>query len=460
MAAKVSEFFEPTIDLRYSMLTNKVVIDSSNAQYNIMRYNPNTGSVNGSYNSAGMGEVYFQISNSTDYIDLLGLSLMVTGHAETSLGVHIDPDTCFIPWNTASALIDTIRIRINGASEPIEVYSSPGMYSYANLFRTLNEWSSTAIEGRSDIFFTPCMEEDCMQAGAGVTDDAVSIERSNRWLSTDDNITHCTKLLPLTYLFSSLGSCPGFLKANKVELFVNFKKQDNILFQKTADLSTNLYIIEDTQLIFQNTGQSPFQNALNLQDSLKNETQKLCFEYYDTMSFNYLNSTTMYQNNLLNAQSVIAAFPATILPKCINKYNFTLNNITNVSATLGGKPITATPVQCDILYPQKNTELYNLYLQLTKNHSIKFPPSLQFETAYGASVNGTVSDMTYNLFCFPFQQAMTPVLSEARDLKIYLTQSATGSADNYNVNCSAIICIIRTQTFEICADGTIIKTFQ
>lgn len=440
-----------------NILNQQINIDGSNVRILSERRTPQTGS-NGA-TGFNTRQTYFNITSSSDLRSYIpGFNFLVKGHAENELHQPVDPATVGIPWDSMGALISNLQIRINGAANPIEQYAN-NRFDTSHFVRMIMEMSRTQIEGMDDVFFAPCFEED---AESTTTFSLECQARSLRWLATSGggNIEYHSVNWPFPVL-CSFAAIPAQWAINQLEVFIDWKSPETVLFKKTADPHTNSYIVDDIQLIVDRTQMSMFQSALELkQDVSAKNTQRVMYRYYDTLETTYTGGATIYQNGITNLEAVVLMFPHTVLSTGVNPLQFCANSLSAISAVYSGISVPQQPIQVDVANKLRNSELYYHYKKCCKKEfTTNFVPALPYTTSYGNALN-PADDACYFLYCFCFNNGIAPRLSDSSEVRVITSQTSTSNPAIDSTNCKCYLVKIRNVCFQINNDGTVEKFYS
>lgn len=460
-SANATDVYEAAIDPRFNLLENKIPIDASGSYILVSRRAPNSRGGSPHINSSG-SPTYFEISSSSDLRNYIGsFALIVKCHCENEAGGGIDHAKVSVPWNPA-CMISTLQLRINGQGSPLEIDSST-YFMYSNTMRVLCEMSRTNIEGRSDVFWTPCMdsEEDADVSLPGGLSPAAQARTLTWFSSLDNDIIYNQRLLPFAYLFSSCNMAAQ-VELHKIELFITWRDPTSVCFKTTDDAHTNNFFIDDVNMILNQQQMSVFQNMLETRDiKTGKNAQNLMFAMYDAYSTTYTSSQNIIRNSVVNLDTVFLWFPATILTNGANYLQACSNSISTYNAYYANMPCPTTPVSLSVADKKCNVEIYYEFLRaIDKINNKNFVPSIDYEKGYAAeSLANNRDDSTYFIYATKFNNSLQPKLTSASELRIIPIQAPVGG-DYDSTNCTAIVIMKRWVQCTINPDGTVNKVYQ
>lgn len=455
-----AEFFLPVQDERYNICTtHRIAIDASSNTI-IMSKKPawNSPSVNGIVNASSK-PTQFRVYSSADLRSYLPyFTILVKGHASKIVGgneVSINSKEVSIDWDPASALIKNCYIRLNSNSEMLENYQN-SRYDVAHKVRMLQTLSRQMIEGDDSIFMSPCFET---SRDTVTVLSAESQARSRRWLSstttapTAAGIIYHSRSLPLSHLFSSC-SIPAYLQVNCIDIVIEFKKYDEILFSTSVDTSANSYIIDDVSIILDQTKMSPAQASIELKELVDGtNVQRMAYPYYEIVSQAYVQSAKLIVPNCVDLQSVAFMFPSTTDGYGVNPLQFILNDISSYSVMYGNMQITDLPLNIDTTNRQTNVELYYYYRKCChKEFTTNFVPAIPCYEGYlkpFQTLSPRVCDETYAIMWMPLWASDKFHLSPPAQLEIMTNQASTGKSPS-----TCLICMCRMRAMQINSDTT------
>lgn len=444
----LKEFFEPSEDPRYSVFNTSIPIDGSSSGISISRRSAMIRGGDGTGLNATGNPTLFRINSSTDLRNYLSaFSFLVKCHAYKLVNGVQTPvvhTTVAIDWDSASALIENAYISYNNNSEVAENYNS-STYSVAHKIRMLQTLSRTCAEGMDDILFTPCHES--------VRDTTTvlspeTLARTQKWLSSysdeTESIVQHKKNWPLSYLFSSASSA-GYLDVHQIDICFTFKRPTRILHQLAANRDVNYYVIDDIELVVDQTKMTAPQASIELKDKKTgDDVQRFGFLFYDLLTTSYTNSQKIIVPSVENMQSLVIAFPSTCDGKGINPLQFILNDMTSVSAMYGSVQPLEFPMNFDPDHRLTNVELFYHYKKwLNKPFSTNFVPFVDWFKGFGqmplitSAGDPVVTTRTpqemYAIMCLNFFSSDNFHLTGGTQLEIQTSQSSQG-VSNVNVH--------------------------
>jgi len=449
----LKEFFEPTEDLRYSVFNTSIPVDGSSSGISISRRSAMIRGGDSTGLNATGNPTLFRITSSTDLRNYLSsFSFLVKGHAYKLVqGVQtaVVHTTTAIDWDSAAAIIENAYISYNNNSEIAENYNS-STYSVAHKVRMLQTLSRTCAEGMDDVLFTPCHES--IRDTTTVLSPETLV-RSAQWLSAFDgsreSIVYHKKNWPLSYLFSS-AAASGYLDVNQIDVCFTFKRPTRILHKLTENSDTNYYVVDDIELVVDQTKMSAPQASIEIKDKKTgDDVQRFGFLFYDTLTTSYTNSQKLLIPSVENLQSLVVCFPSTCDGKGVNPLQFILNDMTSVSAMYGSLQPLEFPINFDPDNRLTNVELfYHFKKWINKPFSTNFVPFIDWVKGYGQmpliTTTGTggegdpiITTRTpremYALMCFNFFSSDNFHLTSGTQLEIQTSQSSQG-ASNVNIH--------------------------
>lgn len=459
-SASASNTYEPTLNPRFSILENKIPIDASSGSHILVsRRSPNS---KGSPYINSNGVTYFETSSdSSIFHDLSAYSLLIKCHAENELGAAVDHENFGTSWNPIAELIATVNLRFNSSSTSIEIDTS-NLMGHANMVRTLVENSASQLESMEASLWTPVFESDA-ERDALLSNECLA-RTAAWWSSPNDDIIYNTRLIPLSLLFSSCNT-NALLNLSKVELYITWRDPTTVGFSTAADklLHTNYVYVDDCQLIVNQTQMSMTQSIIETSDMAKGKNvQNLMFPVYESFSVNYTSSSHIIRNSVTNLDSAFLMFPANILPKNINQYQYTSNSISNYSAIYNNLQVPTTPIANSIYDKKCNVEQFYEMLRCCDRINSKNWTHIPFLTAYAnEAVSNDYADETYFVYATKFNLGTSaPKLISSSELRLIPIQSSTNDPEYDNTNCTCIVVLKRWQQISIMPDGTIVKNFQ
>lgn len=463
-------FFELSPDVKYDTYNFKIPIDGGGSYTRIARCNPVSNPPALGFNSSSTVVAFLVTCNRDMRNYLRGFNFIVKGHAESSVSSYpfplngVDPDTVSIPWDPC-ALIKNFSIAIDGKRDPLIEQYSNSLYPVAHNQRMLLELSRDVINGSSDMFFTPCLED---TADINTAFSLQTERRSHTWLSKHviptlpalpyNQVIFHSKNLPLPLLSSWVAHCDAFTSIRKIEFMFEFKAQDSVLMQMSSNTSQNLYIIDSIELVYNEVSNQFFQDQNQIIERVEgNHPQRFCYPYYDIIEQQYVRNVTVQKNTAKNVQAVIMSFSATNMTGgvSINPYQYVRNGITLLNAKYGHNLVPLRPIELDPLHPMSGTELYTYYkLLLNKSAIENFVPALNFANNFGQIddlLTGNNGE-NYCLYCIPFTSTDVFKLQQEGTIYINNTQSPGASTDQIPV----YILTITSKFFQLNQDGTLI----
>ena len=432
-----SQFFDSIQDQRFNLLTQKIPVDASNAQTLVSKLAPwSAGGSNLGLNT-NTKLTRFRLQSSEDLRSFIGgFSFLIKGHAcrvnnSTGAQTPLSTNLVSLPWDTAGALIENIFLKFNDQSDLIEQYNS-STYPISHMARMLTQKSRLFLENASDMLFTPCIETGRDLATTLSTESEV---RQAKWLGNQagGSIIYHSKLAPLSYLFDFCET-DAFFKLNILEVSVQWKLPQNILFQTSAETAaallagyTNLYFVDECSMIVDQTRMSMSMAIKEVKEELKQEdTQRRSYLYYDAYPLNYSSHNMKLQlSQSENCQGVIFMFPSTIDGLGINPLQFITNQLSSISFVYESKNLNEVPLTLDATNHSLNVEQYYYYRRLIKKeYAVNFTNAIPAET-------GMLSDVeNYSLVCCPVFASALPVLAMGANrglLELYFQQQSAGS---------------------------------
>ena len=459
MANKIENFFAPSIDPRFNILNQATAVDCSNSNLIIRRQPPNSGSAGANGFNYNGGTVYFDISNGGNDLreNLNGMAVIGKWHAQKSNGNPVDRNTVGIEPDLACAAIKSIRCHINSSSEPIEVYSNAN-YGDALKVRHLLTMSNQMLEsGAGGACLPPYFSSNL---DTKTTFSIETLARSATFLAGPNQILYNSFRWSLPWLFS-FATVPALSSILRIQLYIDWQPQDQVLFKMTSNADTNLFIIDDIVLETDSTRMTTIQNSLEIKEQVSGSSaQNFLFPYYDTISQTYTGSSTLICTGVSNLQAAVLLFPSTSCSsQGVNRYQYMPNDLSSVNANYKSMSVPQTQVPLSVTQPSQNIEIYNMYIRTCNlQYSENFVAAIPFESGFGASMN-PYTDASQYLYCFPFNAGLLPTLSDASDLQIYTSQSYSGDPHNASTNCSCIIVRIRLIAYQVKPDGSTQKFF-
>ena len=436
--------FEPNIDPRYNLLNNKIPVDISIHNSTIALIEPDEANSNGAWNDKTKEKtIKFSLESSGNQRDpLASYVLKWKGHAETSTGAAVDPNSVGIPFYVLAAMISGKHLKLQGKSVEIQ----QGGADYELFLRALCELSYKTLESRSDIFAQPTIESTVDLAG-GLSPETVA--RSHKYLTdaAGYKIYH-QFAVPLSLIFSSLQDQAAFVEYTKMNIELMLKAQNDILFQTSANTDENLYKIDEIQIVSYQCNMSTSQDIQEMKATLNMQNgQNFFYKFYDIDIPPYKTGGSVKRSDISNAEAVILAFDGRVLLNHVNRYQFTANGLKSIYPLYGKVSPVNEPITIDPANRYCSIEPYLAYQRMIKKESsLFFDPPLKYERNFQASLNPE-DDAPYFIWCCSFNSSFLPKVSEAKEILIKTTQQSALGPAIANPDCTCITAAIRWQMF-------------
>ena len=430
-------FFEPTNDLRYDTAKEprRVDKDTQETCHNIVF--PTTSKTGTYYNSAGTDKMTrFDIvsdGNALESLSQWSLAVAFTayelqvadGVTTQAVSVNVGIPACF------SCMIDRISLKFNDDSSAVEEYSSTDMYKDATLFRMLQKYDQNRLENYDEVMFTPFFE-DALDTTALSTE---TLARTVRWLTAcGDAATVFTKQIPFSDLFSCCNDPSYFANVRKATVEIFWRSTSDIPFKLAAYTTYNPHV-GITAVRIDKTAQlmSVSQNLDTLKGRESGQTEKMCFNYFNSATQSYTSNGQVRFTSQANTQGAICAFRATVATG-VNYMQYVPNGATSYSIIYGNQNIPRNPIVVSAHY---STAYMYFKKAIGKEGTSQYSPSIPFKY-YGTNMF---------LMWIPITEVMYPKLNmNAKDLTFEVVGATTDQL---------VVCAVNQHSAQIASDGSV-----
>jgi len=467
------EFFSVVEDPKYNSYTKKIPIDNGGSTMNITKIGPISGVSASGYNYSSNPVVFRVSCDQNRKFYPRNFAFIIKCHAESDNGRfpdnNCDGKTCSIPPNTPSALIKNFTIKMNNSGNLLEKYETNN-FGHSNMIKIYTELSHEMLN-QSDIFFTPFNDYmyitsrtvlDGPSLDTAMSLSRESMDRGMEWLGNRDvdrKVKFLSKLIPLPLISSWASSCDGFVKCDSLEFQLSFNAQNEIIFQTSQNTDTNIFVIDDVELVYNEISNAYMQDQLQSIESAEGRNiQRFAYLYHQVTPMAYVSNQMMMKSGSENVSFSTLVFPAPSIGAGINPYQYVANEISSYQSRYYGSVVPQKPMELDVVNKHENTELYHFYKLCLKKEAVKnFNPAIPFYGGYVNTFRDSLPEYggeTCNLYCIPYNHSELPVKTPASTIYIYQTQTQN------NFSKSGVNCFLITSEWKFVqcnSDGTLEK---
>lgn len=454
----ISDTIEPISDSRFSILQQKVGVDSSTEySQNVIEVATSGGSSPTGIN-VGQGISEFNMSaQSGTKINLRACALQLKFQFSNAANNGNVGGISMMPWNTAY-VIDTMTLKINGSSAVAFHAQNAGLYYHDFFGRLISNYSGAALEELHNTLFTPIFNNVYGDSAGGVIPAAPQIYAERRDRCRMGTFTNtCVKIIKFSDLFPIAKIDAISTSIMSLSLHITWRDSQNILSYFGAVGTDRCKIIE-AKIINDMCVLSSSQSSQIVDKKMNGLFENIPFIQTESRTLPFVANTQITVPNIANLDRLMLLCPCKgVGTYCMPDEYLPFSTSQVATARLSVNPISSIQMRYgNISYPALAIET-----SVSENAVNHFSPN-QLYYHYMKAIHKdesyalapAVSELNFErtmpfVMLRPFSSMSPKINPRGYDIQLILNGGTSG------VGLTNIICILfRLSIMQLSADGS------